>query len=91
MSIMKKEESFSFVATSITFSEDQFSLFLVDGRTLSIPYELVPSLSRASKAARENCELLGMGTSLHWPELDEDISVEGLVLGRKIIDWEKSA
>ena len=40
-------------------------------------------------AQRRHCELGGMGTSLHWPDIDEDLSVEGLVLGRRIIDWQK--
>ena len=84
-----EEKTFNFVATEITFSEDCFNLQLVDGRILAIPYELVPSLSRANKNERENCTLLGMGTGIHWPDIDEDLSVEALVLGTKIIDWKK--
>lgn len=67
------------------------NLFYEDGRTLSIPYDLIPSLSRTTKNERENAILLGMGTGIHWPDIDEDLSVEGLVLGRKIIDWKKGA
>lgn len=84
-----EEKTFNFVATDITFSEDCFNLHLANGRILSIPYEIVPSLSRATKTQRENCVLQGMGTGIHWPDLDEDLTVEGLVLGHKIIDWEK--
>jgi len=89
MSSTLEEKTFNFVATDITFSEDCFNLHLANGRILSVPYELVPSLSRASKEQRENCALLGMGTGIHWPDVDEDLSVEGLVLGTKIIDWKK--
>ncbi len=89
---MKPEEkTFNFVATEIEFSEDGFTLQLADGRTLFTPYDLVPSLSRATKEQRENAKLLGMGTGIHWPDIDEDLSVEGLVLGKKIIDWQKPA
>jgi hypothetical protein len=89
MSTISEGKTRDFVATEVTFDADYFSLRLVDGRILSIPYELVPSLSRATDAQRRHCELGGMGTSLHWPDVDEDLSVEGLVLGRGIIDWQK--
>lgn len=89
MTSTKEENLFNFVATDIEFKEDVFLLYLHDGRVLSIPYDLIPSLSRATKEQRENCELCGMGTSLRWPDIDEDLTVEGLVLGRKIIDWKK--
>lgn len=89
MSLTSDEKTFNFVATNITFDDDSFFIYLTDGRTLSVPYDLVPSLSRANQSQREKFELIGMGTSIHWPELDEDLSIEGLVLGRKIIDWKK--
>ena len=91
MSSISEEKTFNFVATEINFLEDSFELTLADGRKLSVPYELVPSLSRAKKEERENAILLGMGTGIHWPDLDEDLSVEGLVMGKKIIDWKKGA
>ena len=89
MSLNSEEKTFNFVATEISFSEDAFTLTLADGRGLSIPYELVPSLARATKEQRENAQLLGMGTGIHWPDIDEDLTVEALVLGKKIIDWQK--
>ena len=91
MSSTQEEKTFNFVATEINFSEDSFELVLADGRVLSVPYDLVPSLSRADRKERENAVLLGMGTGIHWPDIDEDLSVEGLVLGKKVIDWQKSA
>lgn len=90
MSTTSEEKIFNFVATDIEFKDDHFQLFLHDGRILSVPYDLIPSLARATKKQRENCELAGMGTSLHWPDIDEDLTVEGLVLGRKVIDWKKA-
>lgn len=91
MSSTQEEKTFNFVATEINFLEDSFELLVADGRTITVPYDLVPSLSRATKSERESAILLGMGTGIHWPDIDEDLSVEGLVLGKKIIDWKKSA
>jgi hypothetical protein len=83
------DERLRYLLSEVKFDENYFHLHLADGRILSIPFELVPSLSRAKKSERENCLIEGMGTALYWPDLDEDLSVEGLVLGRKIIDWQK--
>ena len=89
MSTTAEEKIYNYAVTELTFDSDYFSLHLLDGRVLSIPYELVPSLARATAKQRKNCNVGGMGTSLHWPDIDEDLSVEGLVLGRRIIDWQK--
>lgn len=89
MSSTLEEKTFNFVATELGFSEDGFTLVLADGRSLFIPYDLIPSLSRATQSQREDAKLLGMGTAIHWSEIDEDITVEALVLGKKIIDWNK--
>lgn len=85
---LTSEESFRFMVSKVEFDEDYFHLHLADGRIMSIPYDLIPSLSRATQSERQNCEIAGMGTALHWPDLDEDLSVEGLVLGRRVIDWQ---
>jgi hypothetical protein len=90
MSSTLEEKIHNFAVTEVTFDGDYFSLHLIDGRVLSIPYEIVPSLSRATPKQRKNCEVGGMGTSLHWPDIDEDLTVEGLVLGRRVIDWQKT-
>lgn len=89
MSSILEERTFNFVATDITFSDDGFNVHLADGRSLFVPYELIPSLSRATKGQRENARLQGMGTGIHWPDIDEDLSIESLVLGKRIIDWQK--
>lgn len=84
---LTSEESHRHMVSEVKFDEDYLHLHLADGRIMSIPYDLIPSLSRATQAERQNCEIAGMGTALHWPDIDEDLSVEGLVLGRRVIDW----
>ena len=54
---------------------------LVDGRTISVPLVWFPRLSSASKEQLKNWELLGDGEGIHWPEIDEDLSVVGLLAG----------
>jgi hypothetical protein len=54
---------------------------LVDGRKISIPLVWFPRLANATKAQLDNYELLGDGEGIHWPELDEDLSVAGLLNG----------
>jgi hypothetical protein len=56
---------------------------LDDGRSLSVPLAWYPMLLHGTKAERENYELIGDGEGIHWPALDEDISVEGLLAGRR--------
>jgi hypothetical protein len=68
---------------SVSFAEDSFTLRLNDGRSLSVPLAWYPRLLHGTLAERENYELIGDGEGIHWPELDEDISVEGLLAGRR--------
>ena len=55
---------------------------LLDGRTISAPLVWFPKLAQAKKEQLENWELLGDGEGIHWPELDEDLSVAGLLTGK---------
>ena len=73
------------LATLVTFDEHSFTLHLADGRTLSVPYAWSPRLAFATQEQRVNYKLLGRGTGIHWPEVDEDLSVEGLLLGLPIV------
>ena len=66
--------------TAIRFDEYSFWVDLDDGRTLGIPLAWFPRLFRATLAQREACRLSRAG--LHWEEIDEDISVAGLLAGR---------
>ncbi|EIE01156.1 DUF2442 domain-containing protein [Leptospira licerasiae] len=68
-------------AQRIWFDDDNLWLSLYDGRTLSVPLAYFPRLRRANKDQLERYEISGGGIGLHWDDLDEDISVPGLLLG----------
>ena len=68
-------------ASAVSFSKSHFIVTLVDGRTLSVPLAWFSTLASATKEQLENFELLGAGEGIHWPLLDEDLSVKGLLLG----------
>ena len=70
------------IAIDVAFTADTFRVTLDDGRDLSIPLAWFPRLLRASPEQRQNWELIGRGEGVHWDELDEDISVAGLLAGR---------
>jgi hypothetical protein len=67
---------------NVVTSEDTLTVELADGRSLSVPIAWYPRLLHGSQQEREKWELIGAGEGIHWPDLDEDISVEGLILGR---------
>ncbi|BBL69536.1 DUF2442 domain-containing protein [Methylogaea oryzae] len=66
---------------NVQVTEDEIVARLVDGRTISVPLAWSWRLSEASEEQRRNFEILGDGQGIHWPELDEDISVEGMLHG----------
>ncbi len=68
-------------AVEVDVSEDELTVVLMDGRRLSVPMIWFPKLHRASPMERPNFELLGGGIGIHWPDIDEDLSVEGLFRG----------
>ncbi len=68
------------VAVSVT--EDALSVDLSDGRTIAVPLAWYPRLVHASAEERGNWRLIAGGDGIHWSDLDEDISVEGLLAGR---------
>lgn len=70
-------------AQSVRFTEDSLIVHLDDGRSLSVPLTWYPRLLDGTKGERENCALIADGEGIHWPALDEDISVEGLLAGRR--------
>ena len=69
-------------AEVVAVTEDTLQVELSDGRTISVPLAWYPRLVHAGKEERERWELIGKGQGIHWPDLDEDISVEGLIAGR---------
>ena len=68
-------------ARSVSVSDDTLTVDLHDGRTVSVPISWYPRLSHGSGAERNNWRLIGNGVGIHWPDLDEDISVEGYCWG----------
>ncbi len=65
----------------VTVTEDELTVSLMDGRRISVPLAWYPRLLHATPAQRENWQLAGAGYGIHWPEIDEDLSTEGLLRG----------
>ena len=70
-------------AASVTISEADLTVELVDGRVLSVPLEWYPRLAIANEAEQANWHLLGDGYAIEWPDLDEHIGIAGLLAGRR--------
>ena len=68
-------------AQDVHFTDSEMTVSLADGRTISVPLSWFSSLSGATNEQLQDCELLGDGERFHWPQLDEDLSVKGLLLG----------
>lgn len=66
---------------NVRFSEDRLIVDLQDGRTISVPLTWYPRLLQASDEQRRKWEVCGGGFGIHWPELDEDLSTEGILQG----------
>lgn len=71
------------LATDVRVDGAMLSVSLDDGRELSVPIEWFPRLRDASPEARTKWRLIGQGEGIHWPDIDEDISVLGLLAGRR--------
>ncbi len=67
--------------TNVEFTEDELSVALMDGRTISVPLAWYPRLLNATVAQRNNWKISGGGYGIHWPDVDEDLSTEGLLRG----------
>jgi hypothetical protein len=70
-------------AQRVTVTEDTLVVDLVDGRTISVPLAWYPRLAHGTAAERARWRFIGEGEGIHWPDLDEDISIEGLLAGRR--------
>lgn len=70
-------------AVDISFSQEAMHVALDDGRAISVPLAWYPRLYHGTQSERKRFELIGDGEGIHWPELDEDISVEGLIAGKR--------
>ena len=67
------------LAAEVQVTEDEIVVRLVDGRTISVPLAWYPRLLHATPQQRSEFELLGDGEGIHWPEIDEDLSVAGFL------------
>src|SRR5216684_3904927 len=70
------------LAQSVSVSDDALVADLADGRTITVPLAWFPRLAHGTPAERANLRLIASGEGIHWPDLDEDISVESLLAGR---------
>jgi len=70
-------------AQRVTVTADTLVVDLVDGRTISVPVAWYPRLAHGTAAERANWRFIAEGEGIHWPDLDEDLSTEGLLAGRR--------
>jgi hypothetical protein len=76
------------IAQKVICTSDELNVYLVDGRYISVPIIWFPRLFYATQAQRNNYCLLGGGEGIHWEDVDEDISVRGLLAGRPSIEFD---
>lgn len=69
-------------AQNIVITNNSITVYLTDGRTISAPLAWYPRLSHGKSEERNNWRLIGKGEGIHWPDLDEDISIENLIMGK---------
>lgn len=77
-------------AQHVTVTEDSLTVDLSDGRTVSVPLTWFPRLLHGTQEERSHWRLIGEGEGIHWPSLDEDISVENLIFGKPSGESQKS-
>ena len=77
-------------AQRVTVSDEALVVDLVDGRTITAPLAWFPRLAHGTPPERSNWRLIGRGEGIHWPDLDEDISVESLLAGRRSSETHES-
>jgi hypothetical protein len=70
-------------ATHVELTDDELIVTLADGRAMSAPLVWFPRLLNASAEQRKRWELIGAGEGIHWPDLDEDLSIAGLLRGER--------
>ena len=66
----------------VFFTDEELSVRLMDGRTITVPLAWYPRLLNASEEQRNNWKISGGGYGIHWPDIDEDLSAEGLYAAR---------
>jgi hypothetical protein len=73
-------------AQSVRVTDEELIVELVDGRTIIVPIAWYPRLAYGTPEERNNWELIGGGMGIHWEDLDEGLSVSGLLAGRKSVE-----
>jgi len=68
---------------TVSVTNDELSVGLMDGRSISVPLAWYPRLANATSAQRSQWEIASGGYGIHWPEIDEDLSTEGLLRGAR--------
>ena len=76
--------------TNVEITEDALTVNLDDGRTISVPIGWYPRLLNGTMKERKSCRIIGKGEGIHWNDLDEDISVKGLLAGHRSSESQKS-
>lgn len=74
-------------AKSVTIEDERLVVELMDGRAIAAPLVWYPRLANATEAQRNHWELSGAGLGIHWPDIDEDLSTEGLLRGAPAPNW----
>lgn len=77
-------------AQNVNVTDDALIVDLSDGRTVSVPLAWFPRLLHGTPKERKNWRLIGEGEGIHWPDLDEDISVENIIFGKPSGESQKS-
>ena len=77
-------------ATVVTISEHTLSVELWDGRAISVPLSWYPRLVYGTEVERQNWQLIAGGEAIHWPDLDEDISIGSLLAGKASAESQSS-
>ena len=75
---------------AVISSDEALTVDLADGRTITVPLAWFPRLAHGTPAERANWRLIGGGSGIHWPDLDENISVESLLAGRRSGETQES-
>lgn len=70
------------IAQQVSIDDDSLAIDLVDGRTIIAPLSWYPRLWHGTEEERNNFEIIGNGKLIHWPDLDEDLSISGILAGR---------
>jgi len=78
------------LAQKLTVTDEALVVDLADGRTISVPLVWFPRLAHGTAVERANWRLIGGGEGIHWPDLDEDISVKSLLAGRRSGETQES-